>query len=109
MRRRPTTSCLCTALLVFGAFVFNISVDSTALSFGDRLGYRLGLTLLVCGGAAVVAVRVRRLTADDLERARQDGFDHGYELGSEARCEIMDLDLARASRTLPVAERGAAH
>lgn len=97
MRRRPTTSCLCTALLVFGAFVFNISVDSTALSFGDRLGYRLGLTLLVCGGAAVVAVRVRRLTADDLERARQAGFDAGRADAFADRPQLIDLNSARTA------------
>lgn len=86
-------------LIIASIFFGGLNTEGIDLS---RCGY---VAMLLCG-ATYVSCRFRKLHADELERARQAGYDAGFADGREVRPQIIDFESAR-SRIL-LSERGAA-
>jgi len=67
------------ALLVLGALAVLYAAFDGDERDGDRC-HRLGVVALIIGGTGVLHRR-EKLTSDELEAARQRGWDAGYEEG----------------------------
>lgn len=90
--QRLTTLGLAAGAGLITASVFFGGLDTRGIDIS-----RYGFVVLLISVAAYVSCRVRKLTEDDLERARQDGYAQGYEDGSSVRPTVVDLGVARTS------------
>lgn len=92
---------MCRIASIAAMMVGGFAVGLGAILLDDDLTFRLGLLLIVAGAVCFLR-REMHARADELERARQAGYDDGYADGREvARPAVIPLPYLRSSCDRP--------